>query len=191
MKQQVATQNGTTQASHCIGCHVGTPDGNYVGVRRRLAVGRRVCQHPGERRKGQALPTYPGASCTNWNTCTGSRTYVQYPWMGGHGLLAGALDRRATRSPIVAAQMPASDSDDALEPPTTISWATSSGSTPSPSAVTTNNGQPFPTRGAAFDYMQHTGDLGGVAFPTWSNDGNTIVYSSTPVRLLRARLHAG
>jgi hypothetical protein len=44
-----------------------------------------------------------------------------------------------------------------------------------------NNGQPFPTRGAAFDYMQHTGDLGGVAFPTWSNDGNTIVYSSTPV----------
>ena len=56
-------------------------------------------------------------------------------------------------------------------------------------AVTMINGQPFPTRGTAFDYMQHTGDLGGVAFPTWSNDGNTIVYSSTPGAAPEQGLH--
>ena len=28
--QPVALQNGMTQGSHCIGCHTGTPDGDYV-----------------------------------------------------------------------------------------------------------------------------------------------------------------
>ena len=31
VKQQVSLQSGTTQGSHCIGCHSGTPDGDYVG----------------------------------------------------------------------------------------------------------------------------------------------------------------
>ena len=30
VKQQVTKQDGSTQGSHCIGCHTGTPDGDYV-----------------------------------------------------------------------------------------------------------------------------------------------------------------
>ena len=30
VKQQVTMQDGQTQGSHCIGCHTGTPDGDYV-----------------------------------------------------------------------------------------------------------------------------------------------------------------
>ena len=177
VQQQVATQNGNTQGSHCIGCHVGTPDGNSVGFVDAWPWGGAFANIQAST-KGQALPTYPGASCTNWNTCTGSRTFVQYPWMGGMAF-SGAHWMTGDQIGVVAAQIPASD--------LTSPWNTDdyqSGNLvwidTESSAVTMTNGQPFPTRGAAFDYMAHTGDLGGVAFPTWSNDGTTIVYSSTP-----------
>jgi hypothetical protein len=79
---------------------------------------------------------------------------------------------------IVAAQLPISDltspwNTDDFQPGNLVWVDTES------TAETPTNGVPIPTRGTAFDYMQHTGDLGGVAFPTWSNDGNTIVYAST------------
>jgi hypothetical protein len=178
VQQQVATQNGNTQGSHCIGCHVGTPDGNSVGFVDAWPWGGAFANIQAST-KGQALPTYPGASCTGWNTCTGSRTFVQYPWMGG---MAFSKSHWMTgdQTGIVAAQIPISDltspwNTDDYQPGNLVWIDTES------SAVTVNSsGQPFPTRGAAFDYMQHTGDLGGVAFPTWSNDGTTIVYSSTP-----------
>ena len=168
VKQQVAKQDGSTQASHCIGCHVGTPDGNSVGFVDGWPWGGAFASIQAST-KGQALSTYPGASCTNWNNCTGSRTYVQYPWMGGLSF-SPAHWTAGDQIAIVAAQMPTSD--------LTMPWNTDDYQLGNlvwvdteSSAVTTNNGQPFPTRGAAFDYMQHTGDLGGVAFPTWSNDG--------------------
>jgi hypothetical protein len=177
VKQQVATQNGNTQGSHCIGCHAGTPDGNYVGFVDAWPWGGAFANIQASS-KGQAIPTYPGASCTDWNNCTGSRTFVQYPWMGGMTFSQSHWST-GDQIAIVAAQIPASDltmpwTTDDYQPGNLVWVDTES------SAVTTNNGQPFPTRGAAFDYMQHTGDLGGVAFPTWSNDGTTIVYSSTP-----------
>ena len=46
-------------------------------------------------------------------------------------------------------------------------------------ATTTTNGQTNPTRGVAFDYLTSTGDPHpAAAFPTWSHDGNSIVYVS-------------
>jgi hypothetical protein len=46
-------------------------------------------------------------------------------------------------------------------------------------SVGVTNGIEVPTQNQAWGYVTHTGDLGGVAFPTWSNDGNTIVYASS------------
>jgi hypothetical protein len=79
---------------------------------------------------------------------------------------------------IIAAQLPISDltspwnTDDFA--PGNLVWLDTEST-----ADTPMNGVPLPTRGTAFDYLKHTGDLGGVAFPTWSNDGSTIVYAST------------
>jgi len=174
--QPVTTQNGLTQGSHCIGCHAGTPDGDYVAFVDAWPWGAAFAGiKPGM--TGQPLETYPGASCTNWNTCTGSRTYVQYPWMGGIAF-SKAHWTAGDQIGVVAAQLPASDltqpwnTDNKLVG--NLVWIDTESSD-----VTVFNGQPFPTRGTAFDYMAHTGDLGGVAFPTWSNDGNTIVYASS------------
>jgi WD40-like Beta Propeller Repeat len=182
VQQQVPTQGGNTQASHCIGCHVGTPDGNYVGFVDAWPWGAAFANIQSGT-QGQTLTTlsgasYAGATCTSWNNCTGSRTFVQYPWMGG---MAFSKSHWASGDQIavVAAQIPASDLDSPWNTddyqPGNLVWVDTDSS-----AITVNNGAPFPTRGTAFDYMQHTGDLGGVAFPTWSNDGSTIVYSSTP-----------
>ena len=182
VKQQVATQTGSTQGSHCIGCHVGTPDGNYVGFVDAWPWGAAFANIQTSN-LGQALTTmsgssYLGASCTDWNNCTGPRTYLQYPWQGPMAF-SKAHWSSGDQIAIIAAQMPTSDltspwnTDDYA--PGNLVWLNTEST-----ADTTNNGQPFPTRGTAFDYMQHTGDLGGVAFPTWSNDGNTIVYASTP-----------
>src|SRR6185312_9443035 len=112
-----------------------------------------------------------------WNTCTGNRTFMQYPWGGGlafspaHWPADGMMGERIA---IMASQLAAADTvapwnqDDKL--PGNLVWIDTQST-----AITTNNGQPWPTQGTAYGYMQHTGDLGGVAFPTWSNDGNTIV----------------
>jgi len=182
VKQQVATQQGKTQASHCIGSHVGTPDGNYVSFVDAWPWGAAFANIQSSN-LGQTLTTmsgagYPGATCTDWNNCTGNRTFLQYPWMGGMAF-SQAHWQSGDQIAIVAAQIPQSDltspwNTDDYQPGNLV-WVNTEST-----AITVNNGQPFPTRGMAFDYMQHTGDLGGVAFPTWSNDGNTIVYSSTP-----------
>jgi hypothetical protein len=176
VKQQVTKQDGSTQGSHCIGCHVGTPDGDYVAFVDSWPWGAAFADiRPGT--AGAALPSYPGATCSNWNNCTGSRTYVQYPWLGGFAF-SRAHWATGDKIGIVAAQLAAADTimpwsgDNKL--PGNLVWIDTESS-----ATAVNNGQPFPAKGMAFDYMQHTGDLGGVAFPTWSNDGNTIVYASS------------
>jgi hypothetical protein len=184
VKQQVTKQDGSTQGSHCIGCHVGTPDGNYVAFVDSWPWGAAFANIQPGGTAGNALPGYEGATCTSWNTCStpvtgtsSNRTYMQYPWLGGFAFSRahwGAGDKIG----IVAAQLAAADTimpwmgDNKL--PGNLVWIDTTST-----SVTVNNGQPFPTRGVAFDYMQHTGDLGGVAFPTWSNDGNTIVYASS------------
>ena len=180
--QQVPTQGGATQASHCIGCHVGTPDGNYVSFVDAWPWGAAFANIQSGT-AGQTLTTvsgasYSGATCTSWNNCTGNRTFLQYPWMGGMAY-SKAHWAAGDQIGIVAAQIPASDltspwNTDDYQLGNLVWFNTES------TSITPNNGQPWPTQGTAFGYMAHSGDLGGVAFPTWSNDGNTVVYSSTP-----------
>lgn len=180
--QPTGTQGGMTQPSHCIGCHVGTPDGNYVAfIDAWPWSGVFAGISPSNTGKSLVMNDYSGASCTSWNTCTGNRTFVQYPWGGGFAFSPAhwpADGMAGERIAIMASQLPASDTtspwntDDKL--PGNLVWIDTQST-----AITMNNGQPWPTQGTAYGYMQHTGDLGGVAFPTWSNDGKTIVYAST------------
>jgi hypothetical protein len=181
VQQQVSTQSGNTQGSHCIGCHTGTPDGNYVGFVDAWPWGAAFAGIE-PTNLGQPLTTlsgssYAGATCTNWNSCTGPRTYLQYPWMGAM-TFSKAHWSSGDQIAIVAPQLQPSDlttpwnTDDFA--PGNLVWVDTESTSDTPT-----NGVPLPTRGTAFDYMKHTGDLGGVAFPTWSNDGNTIVYAST------------
>jgi hypothetical protein len=172
--QQIATQNGNTATPKCIGCHTATPDGDYVAFVDAWPWGEGFAGvKPGI--TGDALPGFEGGACTNWNTCTAPRSFVQYPW-GGPLTFSPAHWVAGDKKAIVATQM----KDVAMpwstdnKEPGRLAWVDLEST-----ATTTVNGQTNPTRGAAFDYLTRTGDAGGAAFPTWSHDGASIVYAST------------
>ena len=178
--QPTINNDGNTRTNpRCIGCHVGTPDGNYVAFNDfwPWSVAFASVKPDANNVVGQALSGYPGATCTNWNTCTGSKTYVQEPWAGPvafsetYWTSDGSQRMAVMVSQLPDPSQPWSQSDKA---PGQLVWldlnSTATGMT---------NGVPVPTSGTAWGILQHGGDHGSAAFPTWSNDGNTIVYSSS------------
>jgi hypothetical protein len=178
--QQVGTQNGTTQGSHCIGCHVGTPDGDFVAFVDSwpwAAAFAGVKPDPANsNRTGAAMPGFAGGVCTSWNACSTPRTFVQYPWAGPVTFSPahwGVGDKKAIMmTQMVNITMPwATDNWQ----PGRLAWVDLESS-----ATVTTNGQINPAEGQAFGYLARTGDPHpAAAFPNWSHDGRTIVYSST------------
>ena len=69
VKQQVALQNGTDAGSHCIGCHTGTPDGDYVAFVDAWPWGAAFAgvKPPGTT-DGFALPGFSGGTCRTGTT---------------------------------------------------------------------------------------------------------------------------
>jgi WD40-like Beta Propeller Repeat len=190
VQQPTVDNNGNTRtAPRCIGCHAGTPDGDYVAFNDFWpwsAAFAGVTPNASSA-VGYPLPSYGGATCTNWNTCTptcaqnttctGGRTYVQEPWGGAVAFSSahwsiGGTDRIAIMSTqLPDPSMPWSQND---KDPAHLVWMDTNST-----AFTMINGVPVPQQGTAWGALAHSGDLGGASFPTWSNDGNTIVYSST------------
>ena len=177
--QPVALQNGMTQGSHCIGCHTGTPDGDYVAFVDAWPWGAAFAGvKPGI--TGDALPGFAGGPCDDWNTCDAPKTFVQYPWNGPMTFSPAhwAFDELGERIAIIATQvqditMPWGQGSPNWQPGR-LAWVDLKST-----ATTTTNGQTNPTRGVAWDYLARTGDPHpAAAFPTWSRDGNSIVYVS-------------
>jgi hypothetical protein len=177
--QQVALQSGKTQGSHCIGCHTGTPDGDYVAFVDAWPWGAAFAGvKPGL--TGQVLPGFAGGPCTDWNNCTAPKTFVQYPWNGPMTFSPAhwAFDDVSEKIGIIATQvqditMPWGQGSPNWQPGR-LAWVDLKST-----ATTTTNGQVNPTRGVAFDYLKTTGDPHpAAAFPTWSHDGSSIVYVS-------------
>jgi hypothetical protein len=176
VEQQMTHQDGPTQASHCIGCHTGTPDGDYVGF---VDSWPWSAAFAGVRpdNTGDALPGFLGGSCTTWNQCATPRTYIQFPY-NGPMTFTPARWGSSEKVAIIATQI-----KDIMQP-----WG--SGGSPNwqpgrlawvdllSTASTMYNGMMIPTVGVAFDFLARTGDNNAAAFPTWSRDGNTIVYVS-------------
>jgi hypothetical protein len=178
--QQVGTQGGTTQGSHCIGCHVGTPDGNFVAFVDSwpwAAAFAGVKPDPmNMNRTGAAMPGFAGGMCTSWNTCTTPRTFVQYPWAGPFAFSPAHWapgDKKAIlMTQMTNISMPWSTDN---WQPGKLAWVDLEST-----ATVTTNGQINPAEGQAFGYLARTGDPHpAAAFPSWSKDGSTIVYSST------------
>src|SRR4029077_2131444 len=119
--------------------------------------------------------------CTDWNNCTTPRSFIQFPWNGPMTFSPAhwSLDDTGEKIAIVATQI-----QDIKTPwgvgtpnwqPGRLAWGDIKST-----ATTLNNGQPIPTPGTAFDHLARTNDPHpAAAFPTWSHDGMSIVYSST------------
>jgi hypothetical protein len=175
----ITLQNGATQSSHCIGCHTGTPDGDYVAFVDAWPWGAAFAGvKPGI--TGNPLPGFTGGPCKDWNNCTAPKTFVQYPWNGPMTFSPAhwSTDDAGEKIAIIATQV-----QDITMPwgvgtpnwqPGRLAWVDLKST-----ATTTTNGQVNPARGVAFDYLPKTGDPHpAAAFPTWSHDGKSIVYVS-------------
>jgi hypothetical protein len=183
VEQQVALQNGKTQGSHCIGCHTGTPDGDYVSFVDAWPWGAAFARVKPDAtgKNGFALTGYTGAkACTDWNNCDAPKTFVQYPWNGPMTFSPAhwAGDDVGERIAIIATQvqditMPWGQGSPNWQPGR-LAWVDLKST-----ATTTTNGQANPTPGVAYGYLNPTADPHtAAAFPTWSHDGNSIVYVS-------------
>ena len=173
--QQVSLSNGKTQGSHCIGCHTGTPDGNYVSFVDSWPWPSGLADIR-ENMAGSELTGYPGGICTDWNNCTTPKTFVQFPWTGPM-TFSRAHWSGTERVGIMATQMVDYKQPWAIDNwrPGRLTWVNFNNV-----GTIVNNGQTIPAEGMAYGYLQTTGDPHpAAAFPTWSNDGNRIVYSST------------
>ena len=178
--QQVGTQNGTTQGSHCIGCHTGTPDGDFVGFVDSwpwAAAFAGVKPDPANNNKtGAAMPNFAGGACTSWNSCSTPRTFLQYPWAGPI-TFSPAHWRVGDKKAIMMTQMVNVSMPWATDnwQPGRLAWVDLEST-----ATVMTNGQINPAEGQAFGYLARTGDPNpAAAFPSWSHDGKTIVYAST------------
>ena len=163
VEQKTTLQDGKTNASHCIGCHTGTPDGDYVAFVDAWPWGAAFAGvNPGS--AGNALPGYGGSmDCTNWNNCESPKTFAQYPW-NGPMTFSAARWTASEKLAVIATQV-----QDITTPwgqgspnwqPGRLAWIDLQST-----ATTTTNGQVNPTRGVAFDYLTRTGDTNGGRVP--------------------------
>ena len=153
VKQQVALQNGQTQSSHCIGCHTGTPDGDYVAFVDAWPWGAAFAGvKPGQRVTGNALTGFAGGTCKDWNNCTTPKTFVQYPWNGPMTFSPAHWNDAGDKVAIIATQvqditMPWGQGSPNWQPGR-LAWVDLNST-----ATTTTNGQTNPTLGTAFGYL--------------------------------------
>jgi len=180
VKQPVTLQDGRTQGSHCIGCHTATPDGDYVAFVDAWPWSAAFAGvKPGI--IGAPLPGFSGGPCDDWNTCTQPKTFLQYPWNGPMTFSPAhwSLDSSGERIAIIATQV--QDIKMPWGPPVGPNWQPGRLAwVDIRSQATMMTGvQVDPKQGVAFDYLTTKGDPNpAAAFPTWSHDGDTIVYVS-------------
>ena len=180
VKQPVTLQDGRTQGSHCIGCHTATPDGNYVAfVDAWPWSAAFAAVKPGM--VGAALPGFSGGPCDDWNTCTQPKTFLQYPWNGPMTFSPAhwSLDDSGERIAIISTQV--QDITMPWGPPVGPNWQPGRLAWVDVRSTATmmTGRQSDPKQGEAFGFLARNGDPHpAAAFPTWSHDGESIVYVS-------------
>lgn len=183
--QEVLTNDQhNTRTSRCIGCHVGTPDGNYVSYVDAwpwASVFANVEADP--TLHGQVLPGYGGcnvAAGTSCDSATPSPTVIQYAWGGPMTFSAAHWtdpSQMGERIAITSSQMV-----DFTNPYATDNYAAGKLmwiDVTQMASMKANNGLMIPVQGTSYGYLARTGDPHPAAgFPNWSADGNTVVYVS-------------
>ena len=187
VKQEVLTNDQhNTRTSRCIGCHVGTPDGNYVSYVDAWPWASVFANVQADTTlHGQPLPGYGGCNAPAGTSCdnvTPSPTVIQYAWGGAMAFSAAhwndpAISPTGERIAITSSQMV-----DFTNP-----WNQDNYSAGKLMWIDLNQmvsmkattGLMVPVLGTAYGYLARTGDPNPAAgFPNWSADGNTVVYVS-------------
>ena len=187
VQQEVLTNDQhNTRTSRCIGCHVGTPDGNYVSYVDAWPWPSVFANVEADATlHGQALPGYGGCTAAAGTSCdnaTPSPTVIQYAWGGPMAFSAAHWNDPASsptgeRIAITSSQMvdftnPWNQDDYSAGQ---LMWIDLNQMT----SMKASTGLMVPVQGTAYGYLTRTGDPNPAAgFPNWSPDGSTVLYVS-------------
>jgi hypothetical protein len=165
-------QNGTG-ATQCIGCHTAVPDGKSVAF---------LDFWPWNGVAASVEPQHEG-EIPSWLTPGGAEAFSQ-PWLGIMSFSKASWDK-GDHATVVAYQRssgkPWDGQTSSDAPSSRLAWVDLSTTV---SATGGTNGSALGTAMAAnqdrsYGFLARNGDSQGAAAPTWSHDGNTIVYVST------------
>jgi hypothetical protein len=179
IKQPSREQSYNTRKPVCMGCHAATPDPGFVAFQDHWPWNSVISGVKSDN---------VGAELTDLSV--GGLSALNKPWAGSPAF-SGAFWQPGKRIMVTT-----SAQQKELEPwstdnkqPAKLIWYDLDSPTPDP---TPSVGQgPVAQIGKQYGVIARNGDSNGVAFPTWSHDGNTIVYSSTNGGCMDGRLEKG
>jgi len=177
IKQVSMAQSFNKRTPTCMGCHAATPDKGFVSFNDNWPWNTVISGVTSDN-VGWALTNLSG----------GGLAALNKPWAGGQAFSATFWQAGSRKMVTTSAQ-----SKDA-EPWSTdnklaakLVWYNLDSDQPTQKL---NDGyQCVP--GQQYGVIERNGDANGVAFPTWSHDGQTIVYSSTNGGCMDGRLEKG
>jgi hypothetical protein len=182
IKQTAKSQSGQSSKPTCIGCHSATPDPGFVAFVDNWPF-TSVIAGVSSANTGAALMdlTAGGLAALN-KPWSGAATFSPAVWQAGKRIMVTTSAQQNEQTPW---------STDDKEPAKLVWYDLDS---PTPPMLTTIgvDQQPIAQVGAGnYGVIARNGDSNGVAFPTWSNDGSTLYYSSSKGGCMDGRLDKG
>ena len=166
VQQPSRDQSYNVRTPTCIGCHSATPDSGFVAF---------VDNWPWNSMIAGVTPDNVGAELTNLTP--GGLSALDKPWVGASTFSAAFWQTGNRMMVTTSAQQNDTqpwETDD--WEPAKLVWYNLDGPQPTQSVAE----GPVATPGQQYGVIARNGDPNpGTAFPTWSHDGQTIVYSST------------
>jgi hypothetical protein len=161
----------------CMGCHSATPDPGYVAFVDNWPWSA-VIAGVTKDNTGAALTNLSGGGLAALNrTWSGGAAFASQFWVTGNRIMV-------TTSALQSDALPWSTDD--MQPAKLVWYNLDS---PQPTQTLNQGYQCVP--GQQYGVITRNGDSNGVAFPTWSHDGQNIVYSSTKGGCMDGRLQIG
>jgi hypothetical protein len=182
VKQPSRDQSANKRTPTCIGCHSATPDSRFVAFVdnwpwNSVTAGVK----PGI--VGNQLDTLTVGGPADLNKpWSGAATFSSQAWQDGKRMMVTTSSEQNEQQPW---------STDNKQPAKLVWYNLDSDAPPVLTSVGADQ-QPIAQMSAGnYGVIVRNGDSNGVAFPTWSHDGSTIIYSSTNGGCQDGRLQQG
>jgi len=182
VQQPSRDQSAAKRTPTCIGCHSATPDSGFVAFVDNWPWNSVIAGvKPGI--VGNQLPNLSVGGLADLNKpWTGAATFSSAAWQDGNRMMV-------TTSSGTNEQQPWSTDN---KQPAKLVWYNLDSDTPPVLNTVGADQQPIAQMSAGnYGVINRNGDSNGAAFPAWTHDGSTIIYSSTNGGCQDGRLEQG
>jgi hypothetical protein len=182
VKQSSRDQSAAKRTPTCIGCHSSTPDSGFVAFVDNWPWNSVIAGvKPGI--VGDQLPDLSVGGLANLNKpWAGAATFSGAVWQAGKRIMVTTSSEQNEQTPW--------STDNKL--PAKLVWYDLDSPTPPVLNTVGADQQPIAQMSAGnYGVIARDGDSNGAAFPVWSHDGSTIIYSSSNGGCQDGRLEKG